>query len=201
MDDLARLKYIEEYPIGDGVRDPEAFLQVPDIKITMVKEPYKNILFHKTPRAIVTTTTTNTKAPSKTAVSTTFKAPPTTTTTSKVPVIITMTTATSDFKSLKHEKEKSQHKSSSVLFGGSQEISTETIRYTPHNAGGYAVSRTLSKKTDHSSTPNARDLVREYLLKQIQRGWPYGEEFYREYVPSDSRSHPAHAQVFFHDRI
>lgn len=54
----------------------------------------------------------------------------------------------------------------------------ETVRYKPHSAGGYAVSKAFSSKT--SRAPNdLRALARKYLLEQIKRGWPYSDEFYR----------------------
>lgn len=59
-----------------------------------------------------------------------------------------------------------------------QEDRIETIRYKPHDAGGYAVSRVFSSKIRRA--PNdLRALAREYLLEHIRRGWPYSDEFYR----------------------
>ncbi|VDO37946.1 unnamed protein product, partial [Brugia timori] len=76
--------------------------------------------------------------------------------------------------------EKPNHQSLSLLSEKPQENETETIRYKPHNAGGYAVSQAFSSKIRRA--PNdLRALAREYLLEHIRRGWPYSDEFYRSY--------------------
>ncbi|VIO86178.1 Uncharacterized protein BM_BM10902 [Brugia malayi] len=73
------------------------------------------------------------------------------------------------------------------LFEKPNENETETIRYKPHNAGGYAVSQAFSSKIRRA--PNdLRALAREYLLEHIRRGWPYSDEFYRSYTPTESQS-------------
>ncbi|VDM39033.1 unnamed protein product [Toxocara canis] len=56
-------------------------------------------------------------------------------------------------------------------------VPTETIRYTPHSAGGYAVSRVFSVKTALSHE-DAREYARRYLLRQIRNGWPYNDRYY-----------------------
>ncbi|VDM95887.1 unnamed protein product [Thelazia callipaeda] len=68
----------------------------------------------------------------------------------------------------------------SLLSVESQEIPVETIRYKPHSAGGYSISRALSTKT-HQLPENLKAFARDYLLEHIRRGWPYSEEFYRTY--------------------
>lgn len=60
-----------------------------------------------------------------------------------------------------------------------EDIPTETIRYKPHNAGGYAVSRTYSVKSYQND--DYKKIAREYILKKIKNGWPYDEQFYRTY--------------------
>lgn len=61
-----------------------------------------------------------------------------------------------------------------------QKAKSGTVRYKPHNAGGYAVSRAFSSKVRRA--PNdLRALAREYLLEHLRRGWPYNDEFYRTY--------------------
>lgn len=86
--------------------------------------------------------------------------------------------------------------------GGSQEQAhsriSETVEYTPHSAGGYAVSRTSSvrSKMDQDDT---KEYARSYLLNQIRHGWPYNERFYRPQESFDSRlSSVSGAQVIFH---
>lgn len=74
-------------------------------------------------------------------------------------------------------QEKIQHQSFSPLSEEPQENKIGTIRYKPHSAGGYAVSRAYSSDVHHAPD-NLRALAREYLLEHIRRGWPYSDEFY-----------------------
>ncbi|CAG9537147.1 unnamed protein product [Cercopithifilaria johnstoni] len=74
----------------------------------------------------------------------------------------------------------------SQMSGKPNEDEIETIRYKPHNAGGYAISRAFSSKV-HRAPNDLRALAREYLLEHIRRGWPYSDEFYRTYTQFESQ--------------
>uniref|UniRef100_A0A915CCE0 Uncharacterized protein n=2 Tax=Parascaris univalens TaxID=6257 RepID=A0A915CCE0_PARUN len=69
-------------------------------------------------------------------------------------------------------------KSRGVPLGtGIELIPTETVLYTPHSSGGYAVSRAFSVKTTFSRD-DAREYARKYLMRQIRNGWPYSDRYY-----------------------
>uniref|UniRef100_A0A915PDK8 Uncharacterized protein n=1 Tax=Setaria digitata TaxID=48799 RepID=A0A915PDK8_9BILA len=131
---------------------------------------HPSVIFNaETSRTITTTLTT----------SETVKTTDTTTTPT-----ITLTTGEPDL--FGQSGKKIQHQSTSLLPGKSQP-GRGTIRYKPHNAGGYAISQSFSSKIRRA--PNdLRALAREYLLEHIRRGWPYSDEFYRSYSPSDHQS-------------
>uniref|UniRef100_A0A0M3HV32 Chitin-binding type-2 domain-containing protein n=1 Tax=Ascaris lumbricoides TaxID=6252 RepID=A0A0M3HV32_ASCLU len=63
------------------------------------------------------------------------------------------------------------------LSSGIELIPTETVLYTPHSSGGYAVSRAFSVKTTFSRD-DAREYARKYLMRQIRNGWPYSDRYY-----------------------
>lgn len=52
------------------------------------------------------------------------------------------------------------------------------LKYQPHASGGYAVSQKFDKLTE-SDIINKKEVVQQYLLEQIKKGWPYDDQFFR----------------------
>ncbi|KAL3981719.1 hypothetical protein ACH3XW_44215 [Acanthocheilonema viteae] len=116
-----------------------------------------------------------------------------TTTTTTTTAISTTTTTTTVITSTTPE---SNHQSLPTLPGEPQEDKIETIRYKPHNAGGYAISQAFSSKVRRA--PNdLRALAREYLLEHIRRGWPYSDGFYRTHAEFESQPGQEN-EIIFH---
>ncbi|VDK82745.1 unnamed protein product [Litomosoides sigmodontis] len=139
------------------------------------------------------TTTTPITANTVTTNTTTPTSPSTTTTTTTTATAAITSTEIQLFGGL---NEKIKHQSLPALAEDPQEDKIGTIRYKPHNAGGYAVSRVFTPEV-HRAPDNLRALAREYLLEHIRRGWPYSDEFYS----TQSESQPDQDdQIIFHRR-
>uniref|UniRef100_A0A158Q7H1 Uncharacterized protein n=1 Tax=Elaeophora elaphi TaxID=1147741 RepID=A0A158Q7H1_9BILA len=135
----------------------------------------------------------NAKA-SQTITTTSTPTTTTTATTTSTATVVTITSTTS--KSQLFRESNDQSLSSTPEESQKDEI--ETIRYKPHNAGGYAVSRAFSSKIRRAPS-DLRALARKYLLEHIRRGWPYSDEFYRTYTPFESEP-GQEEEIIFHEQ-
>lgn len=79
-----------------------------------------------------------------------------------------------------YKNEKTSNKNPKVFASKTAKFDDDgkPIKYEPHVSGGYAVSQTFDKNAS-AKHADKKEIVQQYLLEQIKKGWPYNEQFFR----------------------